>query len=52
MRTYQVFVADKFTKCPLMSYEVKALTKWHAKRKVFTQVCQYDKTYLITASRY
>ena len=48
MRTYKVYVADKFTKLPLLVYEVDALTKWHAKRKV---ACHYDKTYLITASR-
>ena len=49
MKMYKVYVVDKFTKCPLITYEVEALTRWHAKRKVARQ---YDKTYLIIAARY
>ena len=52
MRTYTVWIADKLTKFPLAFYEVVALTKWHAKRKVFKAVCQNDKSYLITVARY
>lgn len=51
MRMYRVYIADKFTKWPLAHYDVKAWTKWGAKRKVFKHVCEKDTSYILTASR-
>lgn len=48
MRLYRVWVADKFTRIPLAYYDVHALTKCGAKRKVFKSVCQKDTGYLLT----
>lgn len=51
MKIYKVYVADKFTKWPLFVCNIKALTRWGAKRKAFREVCQKDKTYLIIVSK-
>lgn len=51
MRTYKVWIADKLTRWPLGRYEIKALTKWHARRKAFKEICHKDKGYLIIVSR-
>ena len=47
MRTYKVWIADRLTKRPLGRYEIKAFTKWHVKHKVFKDIFQKDKSYLI-----
>lgn len=46
MRKYKVYIADKFTRMPLGTYEVKAFSKRHAANIVYKKVCQKDKTYL------
>lgn len=48
MRTYRVYIVDKFTKMPLGSCDIKAWTKSGAKRKVFNQVCEKDTSYILT----
>lgn len=49
MRLYRVWIADKFTKWPLVYHDVKACTKWGAKRKIFKWVCEKDTSYILTA---
>ena len=51
MRTYKVWIADKLTKWPLAKFEIKALSKAHAKYKVFRDICEKDRSYLITVSK-
>ena len=51
MRTYKVIVADKFTGFPIGFFEVKAISKYWAKRIVFKDVCDKDKSYLIIATK-
>ena len=46
MKKYKVYIADKFTRMPLCTYEVEALSKRHAASIVYRKVCQKDKSYL------
>lgn len=50
MKRYKVYIVDKFTKFPVVSYEVEALSRRHAKSIVFRKVCHRDTSYLLTAT--
>jgi hypothetical protein len=49
MRLYRVYIADKFTKWPLAYHDVKAWTRWGAKRKIFKWIREKDTSYLLIA---
>lgn len=49
MRLYRVYIADKFTKWPLVYHEVHAWTKRGAKRKIFKWVYEGDTSYILIA---
>ena len=51
MRTYRVYIADKFTRIPLGYYDVRAITKRRAKTEIFKQVLKKDKSYLLIVSK-
>lgn len=48
MAKYKFYIADKLTKIPLVGGEIAAVTKFHAKRKIYKEILNKDKGYIIT----
>lgn len=51
MALFKVYVADKFTKIPLVYYEIKSNFKFMAKRKVIKDILNNDKSYIVVATK-
>lgn len=51
MKKYVVYIADRFTKIPLVKAEVNAISKFHAKTIVKRDLTRGDKGYIITACK-
>lgn len=50
MKKYIVYIADRFTKFPLVKVEVNAISEFHAK-KIVKREFSCDESYILTARR-
>ena len=49
MKLYRVWIVDKLTRIPVARCDVKAWTKFGAKRRIFKELCEKDTSYCLVA---